>query len=53
MRVCGIYLGASKGATMYEVQVGRLWGVVLLPRFWRKRNWPFVRLGWQANEREN
>lgn len=45
MKVCGIYIGAFKGATMFEAQVWRVHARLLRPRFWCKRNWPFIRVG--------
>jgi len=50
MKVCGVYVGGGKGATMYEFQIGRAQVSILHPRFMVRRNWPFIRFRWPKAE---
>lgn len=44
---------AFKGATAWEWQIGRLYGRVLLPGLWCRRNLTnLIRLGWDNSKTE-
>jgi hypothetical protein len=41
------YLTALRGATMYELQIGRFIMQLLRPRFMRCGNWQWLRISWE------
>lgn len=48
-----IFILPRRGATAWEWQIGRLWGRVMLPSFWRSHfPWHLVGFYWDSRERK-